>query len=344
MSQPPDNNFEHGLVHDEGEAEDYTPEVPQDANGDPMWDPNVQQQYPDQGVQQWEQNAPLAGAEEAAKLAGAALHICQNPRNNYAKDGKIYLRVEAWTGIARLASTIPGIEIVKDNILGGVPGLTARATLKNTSGKLLSQAEGFVGQDETFWKTMSDRNNVVQTRAVGRVCRLVFSFVVQEMNTKYGTNFEMTPYEEMAAMEALQRQAQPQPPQPPALGQRTQFIPPPPQPSYPGSYASLGPSVQPNTVYLNPAAYPSPQPNVQPSIGQQGAVWQGQLMNVEIKMVQGKNGPSELFIIHLTDRRNASTFDKTIAGSAGFMIGKNVEMQVVPRGQGRFNVSTIRAL
>jgi hypothetical protein len=332
MSQPPDN-FEHGLVHDEGEAEDYTPEVPQDANGDPIWDMQVQDVEP----QTWEQNAPLAGAEEAAKLAGAALHICQNPRNNYAKDGKTYLRVEAWTGIARLASTIPGIEIVKDNILGGVPGLTARATLKNTNGKLLSQAEGFVGQDETFWKTMSDRNNVVQTRAVGRVCRLVFSFVVQEMNSKYGTNFEMTPYEEMAAMEALQRRSQPSPPQPPALGQRQPFA------FGPGQVPPSG-QAQPNIVYPNPAAYPAPQPNVQPSIGQaQGEVWQGQLMEVKIKMIPG---PSELFIIFLTDGRNATTFDKKIAGSAGFMIGKNVEMQVVPnpKYQGRYNVSTIRAL
>jgi hypothetical protein len=184
---------------------------------------------------------------------------------------------------------------------------------------------------------MSDRNNVVQTRAVGRVCRLVFSFVVQEMNSKYGTDFEMTPYEEMAAMEALQRRSQPPSPQPPALGQRQPFSPQPQQPQWPQPQP-------PSTVYPNPAAYPAPQPNVQPSVGQQSAVWQGQLMNVEIKMFQGNNGPSELFIIHLTDRRNASTFDKTIAGSAGFMIGKNVEMSVIPRGQGRYNVSTIRAL
>jgi hypothetical protein len=339
MSQPPDN-FEHGLVHDEGEAEDYTPEVPQDANGDPVWDPptfpawdpepncpvltgapqmgqissqpgagynqDLQNQMASRG-QFDPNNEPLDRLDEARKVAAAAFQVCNNPKNYYGKEGKFYLKFEGWQAIAAFSGCSLGAPVVKDNMYGGVAGITAKAFLMNSKGKVIGEGEGFVGSDETFWKTWSDRINGAQTRAVDRVCRMNYAYIVQIMNQNHGTKFESVPYEELVAYQALERQAtQPPPPQPPALGQR--------------------------------------QPNVQPSVGQQSAVWQGQLMNVEIKMFQGKNGPSELFIIHLTDRRNASTFDKTIAGSAGFMIGKNVEMQVVPRGQGRYNVSTISAL
>jgi hypothetical protein len=205
---------------------------------------------------------------------------------------------------------------------------------------VIGEGEGFVGSDETFWKTWSDRINGAQTRAIDRVCRMNYAYIVQIMNQNHGTKFESVPYEELVAYQALERQAtQPPPPQPPALGQRQPFSPQPQQPQWPQPQT-------PSTVYPNPAAYPAPQPNVQPSVGQQSAVWQGQLMEVKIKMIPGARGPSELFIIFLTDGRNATTFDKTIAGSAGFMIGKNVEMQVIPnpKYQGRYNVSTIRAL
>jgi len=283
-------------------------------------------------------NEPLDRLDEARKVAAAAFQVCNNPKNYYGKEGKFYLKFEGWQAIAAFSGCSLGAPVVKDNMYGGVAGITAKAFLMNSKGKVIGEGEGFVGSDETFWKTWSDRINGAQTRAVDRVCRMNYAYIVQIMNQNHGTKFESVPYEELVAYQALERQAtQPPPPQPPALGQRQPFSPQPQQPQWPQPQT-------PSTVYPNPAAYPAPQPNVQPSIGQaQGEVWQGQLMEVKIKMIPG---PSELFIIFLTDGRNATTFDKKIAGSAGFMIGKNVEMQVVPnpKYQGRYNVSTIRAL
>src|SRR5215469_7820205 len=183
MSQPP---FNPGAVHTEDEFGQT--EVPQDANGDPVWDPNSQPQYPDQGAQTFEpDNQPLVRAQEASQIAGAALHICQNQANHYVKEGKTFLKWEAWQAIGEFAGYTSGAPTVKDNVLGGVPGLTAKAYLKNQQGKIISEGEGFCGVDETFWKTMSDRVNVVQTRASVRVYRLKFSYIIQLMNEQYGT-------------------------------------------------------------------------------------------------------------------------------------------------------------
>src|SRR5215469_4721520 len=343
MSQPP---FNPGSVHTEDEFAQT--EVRQDANGDPVWDPNSQPQYPDQGASQFEpNNQPLQSAHEADQIAGAALHLCDS--NNIELNGKLYLKIEAWTGIAGIAGAVPGIETVKDNVLGGVPGITARSSLKNASGKLLSEAEGFVGQDETFWasKPVSDRVNMAQTRAVGRVCRLVYSYIVQIMNKEYGRRFEMTPAEEILAS---QRQAHAVPQQLPQMGTRQPFVPTPmpqPQTSQAFGWGWTPPQggVPQSQVYPNPQSYPAPQPNIQQPVGQD-EVWQGQLRHVEKRYVQNKmGGTSDLYIMHLTDGRSASTFDKTIAGHLMNMPGgQNIEVQVKPRGQGRYNVQQIRPL
>jgi hypothetical protein len=372
MSQPPHN---HGQVHSE---DDFANEGDDMNGGDPNWTvpeqpgatsgPIVDQQ------QTYEpQNSPLASAEEASKIAGAALHICDT--NAMDLNGKLYLKLEAWTGIARMAGTVPGIETVKDNVLGGVTGVTARSSLKNSAGKLLSEAEGFVGNDESFWasKPVSDRVNMAQTRAVGRVCRLVFSFIVQIMNKEFGRKFEVTPAEEMLASINAQR-SQPQvpyaspgstnqgQPQAPQMGERhimpqqpavPQNWPQPntpfatPQPQYPPQPPQTWqpPQQPPQTVVYPDSHAFAPQPNVQPPVGQGPTeLWQGQIRNVDIKWINTKRGQSQLFLVYLTDGRSATTFDKTIAGNVQMALGRNVEMLVQARGNGRYNINQVRPI
>ena len=148
MSQPPDN-FEHGLVHDEGEAEDYTPEVPQDANGDPVWDPptfpawdpepncpvltgapqmgqissqpgagynqDLQNQMASRG-QFDPNNEPLDRLDEARKVAAAAFQVCNNPKNYYGKEGKFYLKFEGWQAIAAFSRLAALSEVAEAEI------------------------------------------------------------------------------------------------------------------------------------------------------------------------------------------------------------------------------------
>lgn len=366
MSQPPLPPFVPGAVHVTPAEDDTEFENGPDADlaqqGDPNWNvPQREYTAADAAHESTEgrqfptpQPNPLATAEEASRIAGAALHICD--ANHINLSGKLYLKLEAWTGIARIAGAIPGIETVKDNVLGGIAGITAKSTLKTNTGKLLSEAEGFVGNDEPFWvqKPVSDRVNMAQTRAVGRVCRLVYSFIVQIMNKEYGRSYEVTPAEEMlASQHAVQQSVSPQyqPPQPgvrhvmptPQQPGTTGMAQPPYPHQWPQQPQYQPPQPQPNVVYPDSHAF-QPTPNQAVPVAQGNEVWQGALGNIEIKQVQGKRGISQLFIISLTDGRNASTFDKTIAGNAGQMIGRNVEMLVIPRGQGRYNVGQLRPL
>jgi len=169
----------------------------------------------------------------------------------------------------------------------------------------------------------------------------VFSFIVQIMNKEYGRRFEMTPAEEILAS---QRQGQAQPPPQPQMGVRQPFVPQNTIPFQQPAPAWQPPPMPPQTqTYPNPQAYPAPQPNIQQPVGQD-EVWQGQLRDINIKWVNTARGQSQLFIISLTDGRSASTFDKTTAGNAQMAQGRNVEMIVKPRGQGRYNVQQIRPL
>jgi hypothetical protein len=383
MSNPP---FQPGAVHTEDEFEDdggaQMNEIA--AQGDPNWDvpPNVPPTNVAQAATPDDNNNPLASAEEASKIAGAALHLCD--ANAMELNNKLYLKLEAWTGIARIAGTVPGIETVKDNVLGGVPGVTARSSLKNGAGKLLSEAEGFVGQDEAFWasKPVSDRVNMAQTRAVGRVCRLVFSFIVQIMNKEYGRHFEVTPAEEMLASMKSQPYGHLPPPDqmqpPPAMGQRhvmpqagrigpDQSYGPQdpnwqrPQPQYPPQPPQTWqPPTQPPQTVVYPDSHafvPQPSlpagqypmtPNQAQPVGQGGVeTWQAMIRDIQIKWIPSKKPgmpQSQLFIAYTHDGRNATTFDKTVAGSLEMCKNRNVEMMVQARGNGRYNIMQVRPL
>jgi len=81
-------------------------------------------------------------------------------------------------------------------------------------GKLLVQAEGFVGDDEQTWakRPMFARRAMAQTRAISRACRSAFAFVVTLMDA----GLETTPAEEMDAAVAEPVRVRPKFPEPAA--------------------------------------------------------------------------------------------------------------------------------
>lgn len=123
-----------------------------------------------------------------------------------------YVKVEGWTSIAVAHGCICTIKSVTEE----EKGVLAVAELRRQSdGKLLSTAEGFVGKDEPTWyggeltrwdkiqkvekkKTLPKRADyairaMAQTRAVSRVCRTAFAHVVVLMDAGLST----VPAEEM---------------------------------------------------------------------------------------------------------------------------------------------------
>lgn len=109
--------------------------------------------------------------------------------------GKKYVKVEGWASIAAVYGCTPSIrEVIEEE-----RGIRAIADLRTHAGQVIATAEGFCGLDEPRWahQPMYARRGMAQTRAVSRVCRTAFAFVV----TLIG-GLETTPAEEMPTGDA----------------------------------------------------------------------------------------------------------------------------------------------
>ncbi len=112
--------------------------------------------------------------------------------------GRKYVRVEGWQSIAAaygcVASVVNVERVEPSDTLPG--GIRATGELRRVSdGAVLAVAEGFVGDDEKMWagRPLYARRAMAQTRAVSRVCRSAFAFVVTLIDGELST----TPAEEM---------------------------------------------------------------------------------------------------------------------------------------------------
>lgn len=109
--------------------------------------------------------------------------------------GRRYVKVEGWATIAAAYGCAPSIrEVVEED-----RGIRAVAELKRADGTVVATAEGFCGLDEPEWsnRALYARRGMAQTRAVSRVCRTAFAFVITLMDA----GLETTPAEEIPASE-----------------------------------------------------------------------------------------------------------------------------------------------
>lgn len=119
--------------------------------------------------------------------------VCKAVVTNLATDiqGKRYVPVEGWCTIAAAYGCAPSIrEVVEEE-----RGIRATAELKRADGTIVASAEGFCGLDEPMWsnRPLYARRAMAQTRAISRVCRTAFAFVVTLMDAGLST----TPAEEI---------------------------------------------------------------------------------------------------------------------------------------------------
>jgi hypothetical protein len=111
--------------------------------------------------------------------------------------GRRYIQIEGWQAIANAFGCVASarnVERVEDGYraIGQV--------VRVSDGKVLAEAEGFVGDDESLWskRPVFARRAMAQTRAMSRACRSAFGFVVTLMDA----GLETTPAEEMSHVEA----------------------------------------------------------------------------------------------------------------------------------------------
>jgi hypothetical protein len=141
---------------------------------------------------------------QATDVAGVCKEIVL--RTAMTIQGRKYVKVEGWQSIAAAYGCVASSK----NVQKVDGGMSATGELHRISdGALIATAEGFVGEDETTWyggevmsygkpKILPKRPDyairaMAQTRAISRVCRSAFAFVVVLIDG----NLSTTPAEEM---------------------------------------------------------------------------------------------------------------------------------------------------
>lgn len=154
---------------------------------------------------------PSADKETALTLMNNARDVAGVCREIVMKtamelQGKKYIKVEGWMSIAAAYGCVPSIRSVEED----ERGIKAVAELRKHDGTVLSTAEGYVGLDEPRWanQPLYARRGMAQTRAVSRVCRSVFAFVVTLIDEGLQTTpAEEIPHEERAVAASVRAPA-----------------------------------------------------------------------------------------------------------------------------------------
>ena len=150
---------------------------------------------------------PAALITQATDVAGVCSEIVK--RTAQQIQGRKYVRVEGWQSIAAAYGCVASSKNV-ERVKGGVRAVGELHRVAD--GALIATAEGFVGEDEPTWyggtitsygkeKTLPKRPDfaiqaMAQTRAISRVCRSAFAFVVVLIDG----NLSTTPAEEMSGV------------------------------------------------------------------------------------------------------------------------------------------------
>lgn len=146
----------------------------------------------------------------ATDVAGVCREIVMRTAQSIPGSDRKHVKVEGWESIAAAYGYCAGSGAVEAEERNGVlVGFKSKGVLRRLSdGVVVAEAEGFVGEDEPLWaggghnrKTGKPydrrpefaRRAMAQTRAISRVCRGAFAFVVTLIDNKLST----TPAEEM---------------------------------------------------------------------------------------------------------------------------------------------------
>ena len=135
---------------------------------------------------------PNAGVlmTQATDVAGVCRDIVSRTAQNI--QGRKYVKVEGWQSIAAAYGCVASSKDV-EKVEGGIRAIGVLHRISD--GAQLATAEGFLGDDEQMWAKRPEyaRRAMAQTRAISRVCRSAFAFVVVMIDG----NLSTTPAEEM---------------------------------------------------------------------------------------------------------------------------------------------------
>jgi hypothetical protein len=129
---------------------------------------------------------------QATDVAGACRAIVKETCQRIGQ--KDYVRVEGWQAIAVAHGCVASARDV-ERLDDGYRCIGEVKRMDN--GQVISQAEGFLGDDEPMWANRPTyaKRAMVQTRSISRACRSAFAHIVVLIDSKLST----TPAEEIPA-------------------------------------------------------------------------------------------------------------------------------------------------
>jgi len=129
-------------------------------------------------------------ARQSSDVAGACREIVKATAQRIGN--RDYVKVEGWQAIAVAHGCVASAKGV-EKIEGGFRCIGEVRKMEN--GLVISQAEGFVGDDEPMWAKRPEyaRRAMCQTRAISRACRSAFAHIVVLIDR----NLSTTPAEEV---------------------------------------------------------------------------------------------------------------------------------------------------
>ena len=153
---------------------------------------------------------PGQSPNELMRLYQSRAESCREIIRQTAQNigGRDHIRVEGWQALAAVSGCTVSIALV-ESVEGGVRSVAE--VKRQSDGTVLASAEGFVGDDETTWKSrkLFARRAMAQTRATSRACRVAFSHLVVLLKDP---NLSTTPAEEMDSEPRDQVSSPPPPP------------------------------------------------------------------------------------------------------------------------------------
>jgi hypothetical protein len=129
-------------------------------------------------------------ARQSSDVAGACREIVKATAQRIGN--RDYVKVEGWQAIAVAHGCVASSKEV-EKVDGGFRCIGEVRKMEN--GVVISQAEGFVGDDEPMWASRPEyaRRAMCQTRAISRACRSAFAHIVVLIDR----NLSTTPAEEV---------------------------------------------------------------------------------------------------------------------------------------------------
>lgn len=137
-------------------------------------------------------NGVASHIRQASDVAGACRAIVMETAQQIGRGDKKYVRVEGWQSIAVAHGCVASARDV-ERLEDGYRCIGEVKRMDN--GQVISQAEGFLGDDEPMWASRPTyaKRAMCQTRAISRACRSAFAHIVVLIDKDLST----TPAEEV---------------------------------------------------------------------------------------------------------------------------------------------------